>query len=77
MPKDAMVMRRLRATIEGSRASSRDGSEADDDLPLTIAATTSNGIACRLLEFLGRHFSESRPLAWVATCSPGDAFPAA
>lgn len=42
-----------------------DGSEADDDFHLAIAAATHNQYVLRLSEFLGRQFSESRRMAWI------------
>jgi GntR family transcriptional repressor for pyruvate dehydrogenase complex len=41
-----------------------DGTEADDNFHIAMARATHNSYIGRLVEFLGRHFSDSRKLAW-------------
>jgi GntR family transcriptional repressor for pyruvate dehydrogenase complex len=54
LPDDLVAMRRHLAAMDDSLVSGSDGSEADDDFHLAIAAATHNGYAHRLLEFMGR-----------------------
>ncbi len=65
LPADVTAMRCFLQAMDDALASGSDGSEADDNFHLAIAAATHNSYAHRLLEFLGRHFSESRRLAWT------------
>lgn len=51
------------AAIEGND----DGAEADDNFHIAMARATRNAYVGRLVEFLGRHFSASRKLAWHGT----------
>ena len=44
-----------------------DGAEADDNFHIAMARATHNAYIGRLVEFLGRHFSDSRKLAWHGT----------
>ncbi|MBI5109600.1 MAG: FadR family transcriptional regulator [Rhodocyclales bacterium] len=44
-----------------------DGAEADDNFHIAMARATRNAYVGRLVEFLGRHFSDSRKLAWHGT----------
>ena len=44
-----------------------DGTEADDNFHIAMAKATRNAYVGRLVEFLGRHFSDSRKLAWQGT----------
>jgi GntR family transcriptional repressor for pyruvate dehydrogenase complex len=46
-----------------------DGSEADDNFHIAMAQATHNAYVSRLVEFLGRHFSDSRRLSWQGTPS--------
>jgi GntR family transcriptional repressor for pyruvate dehydrogenase complex len=46
-----------------------DGSEADDNFHIAMARATNNAYVSRLVEFLGRHFSDSRRLSWQGTPS--------
>ncbi|MDX9707439.1 MAG: FadR/GntR family transcriptional regulator [Azospira sp.] len=62
---DVAAMRDALRRMDEALASERDGSEADDDFHLAIAAATHNQYVLRLCEFLGRQFSESRRMAWV------------
>jgi GntR family transcriptional repressor for pyruvate dehydrogenase complex len=72
LPDDLVAMRRHLAAMDDSLVSGSDGSEADDDFHLAIAAATHNGYAHRLLEFMGRRFSDSRRLAWTLPGRAGD-----
>ncbi len=65
LPADVTAIRCFLQAMADALATGSDGSEADDDFHLAIAAATHNSYAHRLLEFLGRHFSESRRLAWT------------
>jgi GntR family transcriptional repressor for pyruvate dehydrogenase complex len=62
---DVEAMRKCLKRMEEALASEADGSEADDDFHLAIAAATHNQYVLRLAEFLGRQFSESRRMAWI------------
>lgn len=44
-----------------------DGTEADDNFHIAMAVATHNAYVSRLVEFLGRHFSDSRKLSWHGT----------
>ncbi len=63
--EDIAAMRDALARMDEALASEKDGSEADDDFHLAIAAATHNQYVQRLAEFLGRQFSESRRMAWI------------
>lgn len=62
---DIAAMRDALRRMDEALAAEGDGSEADDDFHLAIAAATHNQYVLRLSEFLGRQFSESRRMAWV------------
>jgi GntR family transcriptional repressor for pyruvate dehydrogenase complex len=72
LPEDLVVMRRSLLAMDDALANGNDGSEADDDFHLATAAATHNGYAHRLLEFMGRRFSDSRRLAWTLPGRTGD-----
>lgn len=63
--EDVAAMRACLERMDNALAAEQDGSEADDDFHLAIAAATHNQYVLRLAEFLGRQFSESRRMAWV------------
>lgn len=65
IPEDVAIMARHLQAMDDALADGSDGSEADDDFHLAIASATHNSYAYRLVEFLGRHFSDSRRLAWA------------
>ncbi|EXI87612.1 MAG: L-lactate utilization operon repressor [Candidatus Accumulibacter regalis] len=65
LPADIVAIECFLHAMDDALASGSDGSEADDDFHLAIAAATHNSYTRRLVEFLGRHFSESRRLAWT------------
>lgn len=62
---DVKAMRASLKRMDEALAAEADGSEADDDFHLAIAAATHNQYVLRLAEFLGRQFSESRRMAWI------------
>ena len=53
--------------MEAAIRSNADGAEADDNFHIAMARATHNAYIGRLVEFLGRHFSDSRKLAWHGT----------
>jgi GntR family transcriptional repressor for pyruvate dehydrogenase complex len=53
--------------MDDAMKSGRDGTEADDNFHIAMAKATHNAYVSRLVEFLGRHFSDSRKLAWHGT----------
>lgn len=55
------------AAMDAAIADGSDGAEADDDFHIAMAKATRNSYIGRLVEFLGRHFSDSRKLAWHGT----------
>lgn len=63
--EDVAAMRDCLRRMDEALAKETDGSEADDDFHLAIAAATHNQYVLRLSEFLGRQFSESRRMAWI------------
>lgn len=65
IPEDVATMARHLQAMDDALADGTDGSEADDNFHLAIASATHNTYAYRLVEFLGRHFSDSRRLAWA------------
>lgn len=65
IPEDVASIARHLQAMDDALAEGSDGSESDDDFHLAIAAATHNAYAYRLVEFLGRHFSDSRRLAWM------------
>jgi GntR family transcriptional repressor for pyruvate dehydrogenase complex len=65
IPEDVSAMQKHLDAMDLALADGSDGSEADDDFHLAIASATHNTYAYRLVEFLGRHFSDSRRLAWA------------
>jgi GntR family transcriptional regulator, transcriptional repressor for pyruvate dehydrogenase complex len=65
LPDDVTAMQHHLERMDAALKDGRDGSEADDDFHLAIAGATHNTYVHRLIEFLGRHFSDSRRLAWT------------
>lgn len=65
IPEDVVAMQRHLQRMDDALRDGSDGSEADDNFHLAVAAATHNTYAHRLVEFLGRHFSDSRRLAWT------------
>lgn len=65
IPEDVANMERHLKAMDEALAVGGDGSPADDSFHLAIASATHNTYAYRLVEFLGRHFSDSRRLAWA------------
>jgi len=54
-------------TMDEAMAGGYDGSEADDNFHIAMARATHNSYIGQLVEFLGRHFSDSRKLSWQGT----------
>lgn len=61
---DLRAMAAHLAAMDEAIASGTDGAESDDDFHIAMARATRNAYIGRLVEFLGRHFSDSRKLAW-------------
>ena len=64
---DLGVMAEHLQAMDDAMASGRDGTEADDNFHIAMARATHNSYISRLVEFLGRHFSDSRKLSWHGT----------
>lgn len=64
---DLRAMETHLAAMDAAIADGTDGAEADDDFHIAMAKATRNSYVGRLVEFLGRHFSDSRKLAWHGT----------
>ena len=65
--KDLKAMTEQLQAMDDALAGSRDGTEADDNFHIAMARATHNSYIGRLVEFLGRHFSDSRKLSWHGT----------
>ena len=65
--RDLRAMREQLQAMDDAIASGRDGTEADDNFHIALARATHNSYVSRLVEFLGRHFSDSRKLSWQGT----------
>ncbi len=61
---DLRAMNNHLEAMDDAMSSGRDGTEADDNFHIAMAKATHNAYVGRLVEFLGRHFSDSRKLAW-------------
>jgi len=64
---DLRTMTAHLAAMDDAIANGLDGAEADDSFHIAMARATRNPYVGRLVEFLGRHFSDSRKLSWHAT----------
>lgn len=64
---DLRAMAEHLAAMDLAIRSDTDGTEADDNFHIAMARATRNSYIGRLVEFLGRHFSDSRKLAWHGT----------
>ena len=64
---DLRVMSKHLQAMDDAMAGGRDGTEADDNFHIAMAMATHNAYVSRLVEFLGRHFSDSRKLSWQGT----------
>ncbi len=71
IPEDVTAMQRHLQRMDKALQAGSDGAEADDDFHLAIAAATHNSYVHRLVEFMGRRFSDSRQLAWTLPGSKG------
>ncbi|MCX7156251.1 MAG: FadR/GntR family transcriptional regulator [Rhodocyclales bacterium] len=65
--KDLKAMARHLKEMDDAMAGGHDGTEADDNFHIAMAKATHNSYVSRLVEFLGRHFSDSRKLSWHGT----------
>lgn len=65
--KDIKAMAGHLQAMDQALAEGRDGTEADDNFHIAMAKATHNAYIGRLVEFLGRHFSDSRRLSWHGT----------
>lgn len=65
--KDLKAMAEQLQAMDAALADGRDGTEADDNFHIAMARATHNSYIGRLVEFLGRHFSDSRKLSWQGT----------
>ena len=66
---DLRTMAEHLQAMDDAMADGRDGTEADDNFHIAMARATHNAYVGRLVEFLGRHFSDSRKLSWHGTRS--------
>jgi len=64
---DLQAMAEHLQAMDDAMANDRDGTEADDNFHIAMAQATHNAYVSRLVEFLGRHFSDSRKLSWQGT----------
>lgn len=64
---DLKVMAEHMQAMDAAMAEGRDGTESDDNFHIAMARATRNSYVSRLVEFLGRHFSDSRKLSWQGT----------
>ena len=65
--KDLKAMAAQLQEMETALAEGLDGTEADDNFHIAMARATRNAYVGQLVEFLGRHFSDSRKLSWQGT----------
>ena len=65
--KDIKAMAQHLRTMDEAMAAGHDGTEADDNFHIAMASATHNSYITRLVEFLGRHFSDTRKLSWHGT----------
>jgi GntR family transcriptional repressor for pyruvate dehydrogenase complex len=61
---DLRIMTEQLQAMDDALAGGTDGTEADDNFHIAMARATRNAYVSRLVEFLGRHFSDSRKLSW-------------
>lgn len=64
---DLRLMAAHLQAMDDAMASGSDGTEADDNFHIAMARATHNSYIGQLVEFLGRHFSDSRKLSWHGT----------
>ena len=65
--KDLKAMADQLQAMDDALTGGLDGTEADDNFHIAMARATHNSYIGRLVEFLGRHFSDSRKLSWLST----------
>ena len=66
---DLRIMAEHLQAMDDALANGSDGTEADDNFHIAMARATRNSYVSRLVEFLGRHFSDSRKMSWRGTDS--------
>jgi GntR family transcriptional repressor for pyruvate dehydrogenase complex len=66
---DLQSMAECLRAMDQAMSEGTDGTEADDNFHIAMARATHNAYVSRLVEFLGRHFSDSRKLSWQGTRS--------
>lgn len=66
---DLQAMAEHLQAMDDAMTEGRDGTEADDNFHIALARATHNAYVSQLVEFLGRHFSDSRKLSWQGTRS--------
>jgi len=64
---DLQAMAGHMQAMDQAMSDGEDGSEADDNFHIALARATHNAYVSQLVEFLGRHFSDSRKLSWQGT----------
>ncbi|MDP2132145.1 MAG: FadR/GntR family transcriptional regulator [Sulfuritalea sp.] len=64
---DLLLMAEHLQAMDDAMAGGHDGTEADDNFHIAMAKATHNAYIGQLVEFLGRHFSDSRKLSWQGT----------
>lgn len=64
---DLRAMTRHLQAMDDAIVDGSDGTEADDNFHVAMARATHNSYIGKLVEFLGRHFSDSRKLSWRGT----------
>ena len=67
--RDLKTMAEHLQAMDDAMTAGRDGTEADDNFHIAMARATHNAYVSQLVEFLGRHFSDSRKLSWQGTRS--------
>lgn len=64
---DLQAMAAHLQAMDQAMSKGTDGTEADDNFHIAMARATHNAYVSQLVEFLGRHFSDSRKLSWQGT----------
>lgn len=64
---DLKTMAEQLQAMDNAMTAGHDGTEADDNFHIAMARATHNAYVSQLVEFLGRHFSDSRKLSWQGT----------
>jgi GntR family transcriptional repressor for pyruvate dehydrogenase complex len=61
---DLRIMKTHLLAMDEAITQGIDGTEIDDNFHIAMARATHNPFVTKLVEFLGRHFSQSRKLSW-------------